>query len=1020
MAMTLPEIGQMVQVRGRYFIAQNVLAGGSDRPEHRVDLECIDDDAYGETMAVLWEREVRPQVFESVGWPQPENWDTVSRLGAFIHATRWSSSSVLEGLPLQAPFRGAIEIDEYQLEPVVRALRMPRVNLLIADDVGLGKTVEAGMVLQELLARQRVRRAMILCPASLQRQWQEEMQEKFALEFRIVDRDYAQLLRREYGLHVNPWSSFPRLITSVDYLKREAQLSSFVNSLQVRGRGLRDWDLLIVDEAHNMAPSGRSRYVRDSDRTRLLRQIMNHFEHRLFLTATPHNGYTESFTALLEMLDPLRFARGPEANKEQLRQIIVRRMKADITDALGNPKFPQRITEPAISVELSVQEQRVFRELDAYIRSRLESAGGGERVTVGFALTMLKKRLLSSPEAFFKSLGVHLDNLTRPSGSTAAGQPQGDLSAAHEAKVRTEEDYGDDVEKDENERVALAEASRFVRLDAEDERRLLTLFTDAEQLASGADSKAEALLAWIEAHLRAEGEWTRERLIVFTEYKDTLEYLYGLFEARGYGERVMRFYGGMSAGERSAIKDSFLADPDEHPVRILLATDAASEGLNLQTHCRYLIHYEIPWNPVRMEQRNGRIDRHGQPAKQVFCLHFAYENNEDSRFLAQAVRKVEQMRDDLGSVGDVIASSIEAAMLGGDRSLDARDDMRQKVRAELSAEVLTQERIRELRRALREARDAWEFEPDNLSQVLDEALKLSHHPGLEALGEGVYRLSRLPEAWADLKPSITNHKGQLLALVFDHHLASAKEGRIFVHLEHPLMRRALSVFRANLWSSGLHQSHQLSRVSYRVLKDHDLDAPLLLGFARLVLTGAGGAKLHEELVLLGGEIEGPQLRLESAERLKKALEHDFEYPAIPATLAARLRSFYPAHRKVLDEALPAELEQRSKAVTAKLQEKGKNEAKLVKAMIEERIREIDKRLKDASRDYGNLIPLFSPDEMNQYTEDQRWLERRKEELAASKGDEVARAASRYAVNDARLFPLALLYLLPESLVRGPG
>ena len=176
---------------------------------------------------------------------------------------------------------------------------MPRVNLLIADDVGLGKTIEAGLVLQEMLSRQRIRRVMIVCPASLQRQWQEEMVAKFQLPFEIIDRDAIQRLRREYGSHVNPWNTFPRLITSMDFLKQEQVLALFRNSLQnADGRSpLRDWDMLIVDEAHNVAPSGRKTYIRDSDRTRLMRAIVDHFEHRLFLTATPHNGYTESFTA---------------------------------------------------------------------------------------------------------------------------------------------------------------------------------------------------------------------------------------------------------------------------------------------------------------------------------------------------------------------------------------------------------------------------------------------------------------------------------------------------------------------------------------------------------------------------------------------------------------------------------------------------------------------------------------------------------------------------------------------------
>ncbi len=224
-AVAVPEQGQLVRVRHRHFIVQDVWPGsvqpGKAR-QHRVRLEAMDDDMVGETLDVIWEHEINTVVHDSLGLPRPDSWDPAGRFEAFLLASRWSLSSMLEGLPLQAPFRGAIQIEDYQLEPVVRALRMPRVNMLLADDVGLGKTIEAGMVIQELLARQRIRRILVVCPASLQKQWAEEMISKFALRFEIVDRGYAQRLRREYGAHINPWASYPRLITSMDFLKREA------------------------------------------------------------------------------------------------------------------------------------------------------------------------------------------------------------------------------------------------------------------------------------------------------------------------------------------------------------------------------------------------------------------------------------------------------------------------------------------------------------------------------------------------------------------------------------------------------------------------------------------------------------------------------------------------------------------------------------------------------------------------------------------------------------------------------
>ena len=213
---------------------------------------------------------------------------------------------------------------------------MPRANLLIADDVGLGKTIEAGLVVQELLLRHRARTVLVVCPAGLCVKWQEEMRDRFGLEFRIVDTDAVRQLRRDRGVGANVFTSFPRLIVSIDWLKdRRAQslLDEVLAGVDHR-RTPRTFDLLIVDEVHSAAPSGRGQYAVDSLRTKAIQRLAPHFEHRLFLSATPHNGYTESFTALLELLDPQRFARGVDPNPEQLARVLVRRLKRELREEL--------------------------------------------------------------------------------------------------------------------------------------------------------------------------------------------------------------------------------------------------------------------------------------------------------------------------------------------------------------------------------------------------------------------------------------------------------------------------------------------------------------------------------------------------------------------------------------------------------------------------------------------------------------------------------------------------------------
>ena len=253
---------------------------------------------------------------------------------------------------------------------------MPRVNLLVADDVGLGKTIESGLVALELIIRHRARRVLVVCPASLQVQWRDQMRDKFGLDFRIVDSELMRDLRRKRGIHVNPWSHFPRLITSIDFLKRERPLRLFRETLPAEGESIypRRYDVLIVDEAHNCAPAGRGKYATDSLRTEAIRLLAPHFEHKLFLTATPHNGYSESFTALLELLDNQRFARGMSTDtKEFMRQrdaVMVRRLKSELPkDDFGQDRFPKRVLE-ALEVDYPHEEKRIHAALREYTARR--------------------------------------------------------------------------------------------------------------------------------------------------------------------------------------------------------------------------------------------------------------------------------------------------------------------------------------------------------------------------------------------------------------------------------------------------------------------------------------------------------------------------------------------------------------------------------------------------------------------------------------------------------------------------
>lgn len=251
-----PEQGQIVKLRHKIWAvtAVNITKAQTKQVIHRVSLECLSDDALGENIQVIWEREIAPAFVESTSLPGITDHDDPILFDAFIRSLQWSASSLAVGDMLQAPFRGGVQMEEYQLAPVIRANNMPRVRLLLADDVGLGKTIEAGLVTQELIHSHRASRVLIVCPAHLRIKWVDEMAEKFGLEFKIIDRDSVLKMRKEYGPSINPWASFPRLVTSIDYLKTEHPrrlFDEFTRRRLEESPNNRPWDLLILDEAHN-------------------------------------------------------------------------------------------------------------------------------------------------------------------------------------------------------------------------------------------------------------------------------------------------------------------------------------------------------------------------------------------------------------------------------------------------------------------------------------------------------------------------------------------------------------------------------------------------------------------------------------------------------------------------------------------------------------------------------------------------------------------------------------------------
>lgn len=500
----------------------------------------------------------------------------------------------------------------------------------------------------------------------------------------------------------------------------------------------------------NCAPAGRGKYATDSLRTDAIRLLAPHFEHKLFLTATPHNGYPESFTTLLELLDNQRFARGTPPDRNQLSAVMVRRLKSELPkDDFGNDRFPKRTLE-AIEVDYPAEEKRIHAALRDYTKLRHAKADEpAARFATEFVLMMLKKRLFSSPAAFAITLAKHESSLSNAKKRKSSPKPSRGILQRQIDRV--DEEYSIDDEAEEAAQEAVDTASLLFHEPTGDELALLKeMKTWAERAKSRLDAKAKELIRWLHENIRPGGKWSNQRVIIFTEYRATQNWLQGILAAEGFtgGDRLLTMYGGMDSDERERVKAAFQTDPRHSDVRILLATDAASEGIDLQNHCCRLIHYEIPWNPNRLEQRNGRIDRHGQKSKKVLIYHFVgkgYNDRErrnvetavgdleaDLEFLMRAVRKIEAIREDLGKVGPVIADQVFDAMLGRRTRLDTRkaEEDADQVRRLFKFERDLAKQIKQLMDQLQETKRELRLSPDNIQKVVQVALELAGQPAL--------------------------------------------------------------------------------------------------------------------------------------------------------------------------------------------------------------------------------------------------------------------------------------------------
>ncbi|WP_405858785.1 DISARM system SNF2-like helicase DrmD [Streptomyces sp. NBC_00090] len=1068
---TVPTVGQLVTVRNRNWVATAVERSSIavEQPgspllaeaQHLVSLVSVDGDSGDEELRVLWELEPGATAREQHALPSPASgFDDPAKLDAFLDAVRWGSVATADKTLLQAPFRSGVKPEDYQLDPVVRALQMPRTNLLIADDVGLGKTIEAGLVMQELMLRHRARTMLIVCPASLTLQWRDEMRDKFGLGFKIVDGELLKELRRSRGLYANPWTHYPRLIVSIDWLKRERPMALLRSILPPAPQYPRAFDLLVVDEVHTCAPSGSGKYAVDSQRTDAIKTLAPHSEHRLFLSATPHNGYLESFTALLALLDGHRFARTLEPSEEAKAQVMVRRLKRDLPPNWdGSSRFPERDLDHPLEVVYDAATRDAYAKLDQYAQSRRETISGQLTLqgtapsrAADFVVTLLKRRFLSSPKAFANTVDTHLKTMLARGRHNEAEREydRGAYTVAEKVLAKMigqlDETAEDDAAFEETAQEALATVRRFAPPLSPAEQKLLEDLRDwGDRNSEKSDGKFTAFLGWLRAIVQrngtdgVSGSWDGERVIVFTEYRDTQRWLHERLISAGVpNEAIAQLYGGQDRDERERVKNVFQDDPDVDPVRILLATDSASEGINLQNHCHRVLHWEIPWNPNRLEQRNGRVDRHGQTAAKVEIVHFVPQGWDRQReedtgftegtledamaFLGVAVRKVEQIRTDLGSAGEVIASQVEQKMLGKRSNWQTTDREIQSLagKAVLKIERNLAHDLQQAQEQLTRTRTELNLNPETIERVVRTALRLAHKkdlietPSPKGVNARCFKLPELKEGWAQARNDGLRHpvSGKERPVTFDQDYAGRTDV-VLLHLNHRLVDLCLRLLRAELWSQDEHGAH-LTRVTARIVPGDLLRNPAVIAHGRVVLTGNRGVRLHEQIALAGGSIEHGKLMVE---KNPEALEHWLaaaSQDAPPPEFLDRLTALWGVLETPLGKALQTESNKIARKQCKVLDKRCEEDVKAMQSVLTE----LERNIRDSlnSNPLWRQDSLLAPDpERDQLRKDRTELEARLAAVPEQLVSEAAALRHRYADPVARRFPVAVTFLVPASL-----
>jgi len=649
----------------------------------------------------------------------------------------------------------------HQIHLVHHILASGQFNWLIADDVGLGKTIEVGLLLAALRHRDQARRVLLITPAGLTRQWQEEMSGRFGIDdFRIYGDDFNINEARH-------WSMYPYVIGSIDRFKSENHTDMLLQA--------EHWDLVIVDEAHRLTRRQYGNKFDASQRYSLLRKLRQRTEHVLLLTATPHQGKEDSFVGLLELLRPERKNEllSLSLNPEIISEMVFRNNKADVTDLDGNFIFKGKVVRQ-IAVPTTLAAQDFDFKLKQYLQEGYDAesrAEGNTAKAIGFVMMVYRKLAASSIAAIHSALVCRYKRLL------------GEQTEINRVDAEDERYEG------EQEELRLAEKESVTPFFDHEKEMLAELIELAKEIKKD-DLKLQSFLDQIVEQVLAQNK--NEKLLIFTEYRKTLKWIYDALTLRFGENSVGTIHGGMSVKERRSVISDF---DKEDGIQFIVSTEAGGEGINLQKHCHIMVNYDLPWNPMRLVQRVGRLYRYGQE-KTVVVFNLRQEDSADDRILSILYERLEQVAKDMAPVQHEQEEAMKEDILGGLSSLiDIESILLESSTSTISR---TQERINEAidiaRNAARKQNDIFQFasgfnpnevgdeisiSQDHLKSFVEGMAALLDIEILEETHKGLVWQLRLPE---ELKDELGVSRARW-GVTFDRFIAAQREDLLPINLD---------------------------------------------------------------------------------------------------------------------------------------------------------------------------------------------------------------------------------------------